>query len=79
MKRGVYNIELYFTPFRIVELKNKNILVGRWYGYLLALYDSEFKLIRKITEINHQKIRPYGLVCDQNGNPFVINGYSKII
>jgi hypothetical protein len=42
-------IELDYIPNCIVELKNKNILVGSFDDNLLALYDSEFKLIRKIT------------------------------
>ncbi len=61
-----------------VELKNKNILVASSDDALLALYDSEFKLIRKITEINDKKdIFSTGLACDQNGNVFVANGFDS--
>ena len=51
-------IDLDCDPQCIVELKNKNILVGSWNDELLALYDSDFKLIRKITEIDGEIICP---------------------
>jgi hypothetical protein len=70
-------IKLDCSPYRLVELKNKNILVGSLDEELLALYDSEFKLIRRITEINNEKVKPYGLVCDQDGNVFVTNGCDR--
>jgi hypothetical protein len=70
-------IELDFSPFCIAELKNKTILVGSCDDDLLALYDSEFKLKRKITEINNKKIKPGGLACDQNGYVFVANEYDR--
>jgi hypothetical protein len=63
---------LDYRPFRIVELKNKNILVGSSDDDFLALYDSEFKLIRKITEIDGEIICPGGLAYDQNGNVLIL-------
>jgi DNA-binding beta-propeller fold protein YncE len=61
----------------LVELKNKNILVGSLDDFLLALYDSEFKLIRKITEINHVYMYPHGLACDPDGNVYFTNGHDR--
>ncbi len=60
-------------PNRIVELKNKNILVSSCRYDLLALHDSELKLIRTIKEINNEEIQPFGLACDQNGNIYFTN------
>jgi hypothetical protein len=67
---------LDYTPHHIFKLKNKNILVGSWDDKLFALYDSEFKLIRKIREIDHQiQMPPNILVSDQAGNLYLTNEY----
>jgi hypothetical protein len=69
------NIELDYDPCCIVELKDKNILVGSCEDDLLALYDSEFNLIRTITQISNKEIKPTRLACDQDGNVFMTNEY----
>jgi hypothetical protein len=67
------HVELDYQPFRVLQLKNKNTLIGSFNDNLIRIYDYEFNLIRKYDQINGQTVQPGGLTSDMNGNIFVVN------
>jgi hypothetical protein len=71
-RKPIY-IQLDFEPDHMIETKNKNILLSSYSGRFLALFDSEFKFIRKITEINNEELNPWAIACDESGNIYVTN------
>jgi hypothetical protein len=72
-------IDLDYEPFRVLELNDGNILVGSFDDKILGLHDSNFKLIRKISEIWHDStpwliydnIQHTGLDNSANGDVYI--------
>ncbi len=72
-------IQLEYQPHRILQLNDGKIVISSPYGSLLGVYDCNYNLIRKIDRINNEKVKPWGLTGDSDGNVFVLNDINKTI
>ncbi len=74
IKTGLYRIVTIDShPTDVCVLSDQQLLVADYIDEHLAIYDSDFKLIRKIREINESSIKPLSLATNRIDKIYVLD------